>query len=108
MIVILIFLGTTFLVSLVHLTSVFNSKKVHSRKIFSLLIWVMLISVAVFIFVPSASVEVFSIFLVPASYIFSNYYTSRHQKQIVPELMFSGTVVVIITLQMFRLFNLSF
>jgi hypothetical protein len=106
-IIILIFLGITFSLGLVYLISVFNSKKVKSRKIFSLLIWTLIISVLVYLIVPSASVEIFYIFLVPATCILSNYYVSRQRKKIVPELMFTGTIILVVAFQVLRLLDLS-
>lgn len=106
-VVILIFLGLSLLVSLSYLISVFNSKKVKSRKIFSLLIWTFLISILVYLLVPSGSVEVFYLFLIPATCVLSNYYVSRQRKKIVPELLFSGTIVLMVVLQVLRLLNVS-
>lgn len=106
-IVILIFLGLSLLVSLSYLISVFNSKKVKSRKIFSLLIWTLIISILVYLLVPSSSVEVFYFFLVPATCVMANYYVSRQRKKIVPELLFTGTVVIVLVLQVLRFLNVS-
>ncbi|MCK7535675.1 MAG: DUF6427 family protein [Marinilabiliales bacterium] len=80
-VIILIFMGIAFLISIIYLASVFNSKKVKARKIFSLLIWTIIISIFVYLLVPSASVEIFYIFLVPAVCILSNYFVSRQRKK---------------------------
>jgi len=106
-IIILIFLGITFIIGFGHLVSVFNSKKVKSRKIFSLLIWTLIISVLVYLLVPSASVEIFYIFLVPATCILSNYFVSGQRKKIVPELMFTGTIILVVVFQVLRMLNVS-
>jgi hypothetical protein len=97
-----IVVGITIIVSLFHLLSVFNSKKVSSRKIFTLLLWVMLISALVYILVPSASVEMISFFIIPASYVLSHYYVFMKRKKIVPELMFTGTTVLVIVMLVLR------
>jgi len=106
-IMILIFMGISFIISLSYLASVFNSKKVKSRKIFSLLIWTLLISILVYLLVPSASVEIFSIFLIPSTCILSNYFVSRQRKKIVPELLFTGTIILVIVFQVLRLLDVS-
>lgn len=64
-------------ISLVHLWTVFNTKKVRSRKTFSLFLWIMIISIGVYFIVPSASVEMFYIFLLPASYFITHYLVFR-------------------------------
>ena len=51
-----------------------NIKKIKSRKIFSLLIWVFLISVAVYFIMPSVSVEIIWITAIPVSYFLTHYF----------------------------------
>ena len=106
-IVFLIFMGISFLIGISHLALVFNSKKVKSRKIFSLLIWTLIVSILVYFLVPSASVEIFYIFLVPASCVLANYFISRQRKKIIPELMFTGMIILVLVLQVLRLLDLS-
>jgi hypothetical protein len=107
LVVTMIFFALTLLVSLVNLARVFGSKKVRSRKIFALLIWVMVLTAAVFIFSPTASFEVFSFFLIPASYILSHYYIFMKRKKIVPEIMFSGTLILVLILHVLRFLEIS-
>lgn len=74
--------GLIIIVSLVHLWSVFNTKKVRSRKTFSLLIWVLVTSVISYLVVPAVSLEMITVFLVPASYILTHYMVFKRNKKI--------------------------
>jgi hypothetical protein len=107
LIVAMIFASLTLFIALLHLLSVLNSKKVRSRKIFALLIWILIISLSVFLFVPSASAELFPLLLIPVSYVIPHFYHSMGRKKVVPELMFTGTLILVITLQLLRFFEVS-
>ena len=58
-----------FLISLFHLWSIFNTKKVRSRKIFILFIWMIMLTLLIYFAVPAASVELMYVFLVPGVFI---------------------------------------
>jgi hypothetical protein len=94
-IVAMIFGSLIVMVSLVYLITHLNSKKIKSRKTFSLFIWVFLISVAVYIFLPSVSVEILWITAIPVSYFLAHYFVFI-KKRLVPEIFL--TVLFLITL----------
>jgi hypothetical protein len=94
----LIFASMIVLVSIVYLLSRLNSKKIKSRKIFSLLIWVFLISVAVYIILPSVSVEIIWITAIPVSYFLTHYFIFI-KKKLVPEICLSLFFILIILIQ---------
>ncbi|MBK7709990.1 MAG: hypothetical protein IPJ37_02720 [Bacteroidales bacterium] len=73
-IVSIIFASVIVIVSLVYLFALLNTKKIKSRKIFSLLIWCLLISVGIYFIMPSVSVEMVWISAIPASYLLTHYF----------------------------------
>ena len=87
------------ILSMVHLWSVFNTKKVRSRKTFTILLWLMIVAVAVYIFVPSASVDVFYIFLLPVTYFLAHYMAYRGNKKMA-NLMFAIIFISVLILQL--------
>jgi hypothetical protein len=107
LIVTMIFASLTLIIALFHLTSVLKSKKVRSRKIFAILLWTLVIALSVFIFVPSASVELFPLLLIPVSYVLPHFYLFVKREKIVPELMFTGTLLLVIVLQLLRFLEVS-
>lgn len=94
----LIITGICILISLVHLLSVMNVKKIKSRKTFSLLIWVFVITIVVFYLLPSASLELIFIAAIPLSYFLTHYFVSG-KKQLMPEIIFTVFVIIIIIQQ---------
>jgi hypothetical protein len=97
-IVALIFTSIFIVVSLAFLITLLNNKKIKSRKIFSLLIWMFLISLAVYILLPSVSVDIVWITAIPASYILTHYLLF-YKKKLVPEIFFSVFVILILVIQ---------
>ena len=79
-----------------------NNKKIKSRKTFSLLIWIFLISVAVYILIPSVSVEIVWITAIPVSYFLTHYFVFI-RKKLVPEILFSVFVIFVIIIQIWYL-----
>jgi hypothetical protein len=107
LIVTMVFVSLTLLIALVHLTSVLKSKKVRSRKIFAILLWILVVSLSVYLFVPSASAELFPLLLIPVSYLLPHFYLSMKRKKIMPELMFTGTLLLVVVLQLLRFLEVS-
>lgn len=91
-----IFILVSIIISVSYLTTVFTKKKVKSRKIFSLLIWVGVITILIYFISPSASVELIYVLAIPASYILAHYYIGVKRKKLVPELLFTGTLLLIL------------
>jgi hypothetical protein len=94
----LIIIGLSSLVSLSFLLSVINSKKIKSRKTFTELIWVLVISLTVYFALPSASVEMIYIISVPLSYIIAHYFVFS-RKKVMPEILFTLIFIIVIVLQ---------
>lgn len=94
----IILLGVLLINVFAGLYSVFadmTTKKVKSRKTFSMLLWLLTIAIAVFIAVPSASLEIMAIIAIPSAFIISNYYVFS-RKLLVPEILFGLLIVMII------------
>src|SRR5450759_2624037 len=68
------FAGLSTLVSIVYLLMLMNTKKIKSRKTFSLLLWVFLIAMGVYFMVSSVSVEIVWLAGIPVSYLLANYF----------------------------------
>jgi hypothetical protein len=90
----LVLLGIMFLISLFYLLSVMNIKKIKSRKIFIELIWAIIISVAVYFAVPSASFELIWIAGIPVSYIMAHYFIFS-RKKLIPEILFAMLLILV-------------
>jgi Family of unknown function (DUF6427) len=101
-IVALIFSGVLILVSLVQLIRHMNSKKIKSRKTFSLMIWTFLISITIYFLLPSASVELVWLISIPVSYFLTHYFVFV-KKKLVPEILFSFLCLFILLIQIWYL-----
>ena len=71
-----------FIVALLHLWSIYNTKKVRSRKIFSLLTWMLVLTVIIYFAVPATSVYLMYIFLIPLVFILTHYLVMMRNKKI--------------------------
>jgi len=98
----LIFASIIIIVSIVYLFSLLNSKKIKSRKTFSLLLWAFLISVSVYFIMPTVSVEIVWITAIPVSYFLTHYFVFI-KKKLVPEIFLSGLFLLIIIIQILYL-----
>ena len=98
----LIFSGALILASFVQLMNRMNSKKIKSRKTFSLMIWTLLISITVYFALPSASVELIWIMSIPVSYFLTHYFVFV-KKKLVPEILFSCLCFFILFIQIWYL-----
>lgn len=96
----LIMFGVNVLLAFFHLLTVFNAKKIKSRKTFSLLIWIFIVAVISFVFVPSVSGEIIYIIAIPVSYFITHYYVFM-KKKLIPEVVFSMIMVLVVLLQIF-------
>lgn len=101
-IVAVIYIGFCIILSITYLIMVMNSKKIQARKTFSLLIYVFLISLAIYIFLPSASVETVWLMGIPVSYFLTHYFVFS-KKKVVPEILFSLFFVLILLIQIWYL-----
>lgn len=101
-VVTLIFTAIIVLVSIAYLFLYLNNKKIKSRKTFSLLIWVFLISTGIYFILPSVSVEIYWLTGIPVSYFLTHYFV-LNKKKLVPEIFFSVFVVFILLIQIWYL-----
>jgi len=101
-IVALIFSSALLIVSIIQLMQRMNTKKIKSRKTFSLLLWTFIIAVIVYFAVPSASVELIWLMGIPVSYIMTHYYVFV-KKKLVPEILFYVFVLFILLIQIWYL-----
>jgi Family of unknown function (DUF6427) len=97
----LIILGLILSISLIHLFFHLNSKKIKARKTFTELIWALIISIAVYFVLPSASVEIIWVAAIPASYIFAHYFIFS-RKRLLPEIFFIMLFIIIACAQLFQ------
>jgi hypothetical protein len=79
-----------------------NSKKIKSRKTFSLLLWIFFISIGVYVIVPSVSVEIVWLAGVPVSYFWTHYFVFI-KKRLVPEIFFTLFFIFILVIQIWYL-----
>jgi hypothetical protein len=101
-IVALIFSGALILGSLMQLIKHMNTKKIKSRKTFSLMIWTFIISIVVYFALHSASVEIVWLASIPASYFLTHYFVFA-KKKLVPEILFSLFFVFVLLIQLWHL-----
>ena len=101
-VVAMIFNGLIILISIIYLLMLMNTKKIKSRKTFSLLIWVFLISLGVYFVLPSVSVEIVWLTGIPVSYFLTHYFVFV-KKKLVPEIFFSVFFVLILLIQIWYL-----
>jgi Family of unknown function (DUF6427) len=98
----LIFSGLLILFSIAQLLRQMNTKKIKSRKTFSLLIWTFIISIIVYFALPSTSVEIIWLTSIPVSYFLTHYFVFA-KKKLVPEILFSLLFVFILCIQIWYL-----
>jgi hypothetical protein len=98
----IIIVGLIVLVSLIHLFSLLNSKKIKARKTFTELIWSLVISLAVYFALPSASVELIYLAAIPISYILAHYIIFT-RKKLFPEIFFAVLFLIVIFMQIWYL-----
>jgi hypothetical protein len=101
-IVALIFCAALIFISLVQLIKQMNTKKIKSRKTFSLMIWTLIVSMIVYFALPSASVEMIWLASIPISYFLTHYFVFV-KKKMVPELLFTLLFVFILLIQLWHL-----
>jgi hypothetical protein len=98
----LIFTGVVLLVCVAYLVNLMSIKKIKSRKTFSLLLWVFLISSGIYFVLPSVSVEIVWLISIPVSYFMTHYFLFR-KKRVVPEMFFSVFFVLVLLIQLWYL-----
>lgn len=94
-IILLAVIFLNFLPGIITLIPEMSSKKVKSRKTFSMLVWMLVISIVVYLIIPSVSVEIVAIGAIPTAYIVANY-CSFTKRTITAEIMLWAMVVMLI------------
>jgi hypothetical protein len=94
--------GLCILVSIVYLLRLMNTKKIKSRKTFSLLLWLFVLAAVVYSVVPSVSVELIWIAGIPVSYFWTHYFVFS-KKKLIPEIFFSLLLILILLIQVWNL-----
>jgi hypothetical protein len=101
-IVALVFCGILIFISLIKLFQQMNTKKIKSRKTFSLMIWTFIISLIVYFALPSASIEIVWLTSIPVSYFLTHYFVFV-KKKLLPEILFTLLFVFILLIQIWHL-----
>lgn len=97
LIILVAVVGLIFLPAIYKLMYEMSTLKVKSRKSFSMLIWMLLISVIVFFAVPSASIEISAIAAVPFSYIIANNYAFTRRIVVADILLWAMMIMLVIS-----------
>ena len=98
----LILTGLLTAAGIAHLFAMINSKKIQSRKTFTLLLWVFIISMVIYLIIPAVSVEIIWITAIPVSYFLSHYFLFLRRK-LLAEILFTLFLVLILAIQLFSL-----
>jgi len=88
------------IIAFFHLLRGFNKKKVRSRKTFSILFWILFIASGVYLLVPTVSIEMMYIFLVPLVYIVTHFLIFLRNKKIA-NVIFAIILLSVIILNLF-------
>jgi hypothetical protein len=101
-IVTLIYCGALILIGLAQVFNQMNSKKIKSRKTFSLLNWILIVSIIIYIVLPSTSIEIIWITAIPVCYLLSHYFVFA-KKKLMPEILFSFLLLFVFLIQVWNL-----
>lgn len=103
-IVTLVFEAVIVLISAGFIIILQNTKKIKSRKTFSLLIWVFVISLLLYLIVPSVSVEMIWLTAIPVSYFFSHYFIFS-KKKLISGIFFTILLILVLFIQVLYIFG---
>jgi hypothetical protein len=101
-IVAVIFIGLSTSISTFFLFMRMNTKKVKSRKTFQMLLWIFIISIGLFLALPTVSVEMMWLAGIPISYFLAHYFIFV-KKKLLPEIIFSLFFILIGLIQIWYL-----
>lgn len=91
--------GLVLVISLVHLVTVFNTKKVKSRKTLSLLVWVLVVGIAIFVTLPSVSADIYYVILFPTVYFLTHFMVFRKNKK-TANILFAAVLFSVVLMQL--------
>lgn len=100
--VVLIISGIIVLISVTHLLSAINSKKIKSRKTFILLLWTFFVVAGVYFLLDPVSAEIYWLAVIPPSYFLSHYFVFSRSK-LLPEIMLAVLFVLAALVQVVNL-----
>ncbi len=103
-VVTLISAGIEVIISAIYLFLVISNKKIKSRKTFSILFWTFLLSVVLYLAVPSVSMEIFWVVTIPSSYFLAHYFVFAKGK-LFPEVLFSLLILLVLIIQVWYLYT---
>ncbi len=95
LIILLAVVGLCFLLSLLYLFREMPTYKIRSRKTWEIMIWLMVISAAALIFVPSVSVEITAVAAIPVSFVIANYMAFT-RRVVMAEVLFWLMVIMLV------------
>lgn len=87
------------IVSISHLVSLLNTKKIKSRKTFSLLIWAFLLAVTINFIMPTVSVQIVWITAIPVSYFLTHFFLFT-KKKLMSEIILSLLFLMVLIIQL--------
>jgi len=90
------------LMSCIFLFTLMDGKKIKSRKTFYILLWILTISVAAFLIIPSVSVEMLWIAAIPVSYLLTHFLMFARSR-LIRNIVFTGLFVLIVIKQIMYL-----
>lgn len=97
-----IFTGLLMLLAIGQLFMVISTKKIQSRKIFSVLLWIFIIAVLAYSLIPAVSIEMIWIAAIPVSYYLSHYMIFAKRK-VLTEILFDILLLLVIVIQLWDL-----
>ncbi len=95
LIILLIAIAINFIPGFYKLMTEMATQKIKTQKSFSMLIWMLIISLGALLLVPSASVEMTAIAAIPVSYIMANYYVFT-RRTTTAEILLLATLLMLI------------
>jgi hypothetical protein len=102
MVAVSIIAGIIVLISVMHLVSVINNKKIKSRKTFILLFWTFFISAALYFILKPVSIEIIWLTAIPVTYFLSHYFVFTRRK-VLPEIMIVVLFILVAAVQIVNL-----
>lgn len=87
------------IISLFHLFSLINNKKIKARKTFLLLILGFFLSLILYFVLPSVSIEMLWLTAIPSSYFITHYFIFSRTR-LIPEIIFSILVLMVVLSQL--------
>ena len=95
LVILLAVTGLNFIPSLVALVREMPTYKIRSRKTFELFVWMIVLSAAIYIFIPAVSAEMNAITALPVAFIMANYYAFT-RRLTTAEILFWLMVIMLI------------